>query len=387
MKIEYPLAKDTITKKELKELSKWLKDSPRLTKDKLTLEFEEKLAEYTGVKYSVFVNSGSSANLLMAYAAKLLNPNNLKVVVPSVGWATTIAPFMQFGFTPIMVGADEKTFGIDLKELEEICKKENPSTVIFVQVLGVPHYKEKLLSLSKKYNFLLLEDACAAQGSEYEDGTKVGAVGDMSTFSFYYGHSSSTIEGGSINTNRKDLYDLLVMLRSHGWAKDLDSETYDKMIKENGVDPFHKPFTFFIPGFNVRSTDLQAYIGLQQIKKYDKLFKQRFKNHKLYAKLLKGKFQFQKWGKNKPVSISFGILAESTEQRKKIVEALVKNGIETRIFSAGNLGKHPFWKNSYSEFSHPMSDRIHSCGLFLPNNVDLKRKDIEFICKVILDNA
>jgi CDP-6-deoxy-D-xylo-4-hexulose-3-dehydrase len=361
----------------------WLRTSPRLTKGDLTPQVEKKWADYIGTKYAVFCNSGSSANLLMAYAIKCSNPRNMKVVVPSVGWVTTIAPFIQFGFEPIMVGADEKTFGIDLNDLEEVCKKHAPATVIFVQVLGVPHYREKLIELSKKYDFEILEDACAALGASYSDGKKVGTVGKMSSFSFYFGHQLSTIEGGMVNTDDYETYQTLLMLRSHGWGKDLDQEKYDGLIQENGVDDFHKPFTFFIPGFNLRSTDLQAFIGLRQVDKADWVSQRRNENHVRYAKNLGDVLKFQEWSDHSPVSISFGALASSKEQRTRIVKALVEAGIETRIFSAGNLGRHPFWVKMYGEFVHEFSDKIHTCGFFLPNYPELTLEEVDYISSVV----
>jgi CDP-6-deoxy-D-xylo-4-hexulose-3-dehydrase len=384
MDIKYFLAKETIDNNDIEALREWLTTSPRLTKGSLTLEFERRWAEYVGTKYSVFCNSGSSANLLMVYAALMTNKlRNNKIVVPSVGWVTTVAPAMQFGMQPIMVGADEKTFGIDLDQLEQVCIKEQPSVVIFVQVLGVPHYKERLLQLKEKYGFVLLEDACAALGARYSDGTMVGKVGDMSSFSFYFGHQLSTIEGGMVNTDSKELYDLLLMLRSHGWGKDLDQGAYDKLISDNGIDDFHKPFTFFVPGFNVRATDLQAFIGIRQVDKAEWVSKQRNKNHLRYASNLKDVVQFQDWREHMPVSISFGALAESGNHRKEIVKRLVDNGVETRIFSAGNLGRHPFWKNVYGEFNDNMSNIIHERGFFVPNDPTLTEEDVDFISKLI----
>jgi len=382
-KIVYPLAKDTISNNDIDELVKWLSSYPRLTKGELTPRFEEAWAKYIGTKYAVFCNSGSSANLLMAYVAKHQTPRNLKVVVPSVGWVTTISPFMQFGFDPIMVGADPKTYGIDLDDLEAACVEHDPATVIFVQVLGVPHDAERLTALSKKYNFTLLEDGCAALGAAYANGKKVGTVGKMASFSFYFGHQLATIEGGMVNTDCYETYQLLLMLRSHGWGKDLDESSYENLVSENDVDDFHKPFTFFVPGFNVRATDLQAFIGIGQVQKAEWVSDARNRNHKRYAENMKGHFKFQDWGTNKVVSISFGLLAESKAQRTKIVKLLQVAGVETRIFSAGNLGKHPFWKNEYGEFSHPVSDEIHECGFFLPNNPELGEADIDRICDLI----
>lgn len=382
--IKYFLAKDTINQEDLNALADWIKTNPRLTKGSLTLEFEAKWAKYIGTKYAVFCNSGSSANHLMVYAAMQAKKlRNKKIVVPSVGWVTTVSPAMQFGLKPIMVGVDENTFGINLDELEKICKKDKPAMVIFVQVLGVPHYKERLLELQKKYKFVLLEDGCAALGAKYADGTMVGNVGDMSSFSFYFGHQLSTIEGGMVNTNSKELYDMLIMLRSHGWLKDLDQETYESKIKEAGIDDFHKPFTFFVPGFNLRGTDLQAFIGIRQVEKAEWVSTRRNENHVRYGENLKDWLQFQDWGNDRVVSISFGALTVDTDMRTRIVKALVENGVETRIFSAGNLGRHPFWKNKYGEFNDPMSNRIHECGFFLPNDPTMSLEDVDIVSDIV----
>ena len=381
--MKYRLAENIIDDTDIAELIKWLQGKPFLTKGSLTLEFEKKWAKWIGTKYAVFCNSGSSANLLMAYAAlhsgKL---KNKKVIVPSVGWVTTVAPFMQFGFEPIMCGADKDTFALDTVQLEELLKKHKPATVIMVQVLGVPAQMEELLRLKKKYKFMLLEDACAALGAEY-GGKKVGAFSEMSSFSFFFGHQLSTIEGGMVNTNDKKLYDLLLMLRSHGWGKDLDEPTRASLMRKYKVNDFHKPFTFFVPGFNLRSTDLNAFLGLRMMKKADKISEVRHRNHLMYADLLKT-VEFQHWGKKAyPSSISFGALAKNEKHRKNIAEALDAHGIETRLFSAGNLGLHPFWYERYGKFHDSMSDRIHTTGFFLPNHESLTPEDIQFISGVV----
>jgi len=382
----YPLALQTITPTEIDSLVEWLKEYPRLTKGALTIEFEALWAQYIGTKYSVFVNSGSSANLLMVYAALQAGKlKNKKVVVPAVGWVTTIAPVMQLGLIPIMIDADPTTFGIDLDALEKVCIEHNPAIVIFVQVLGIPH-RLKIIELQEKYGFVLLEDACAALGAEYSGGRKVGTVGDMASFSFYMGHQLSTIEGGMINTNDEELYHLLLMLRSHGWGKDLSTSVYDNLMTSYNIDDFHQPFTFFVPGFNVRSTDLQAFLGTEQMKKAEWVAQRRYMNHIRYAKNLLGVngLRFQTWGMgDKPASISFGVLASDIEHRKRIVKALDDNGVETRLFSAGNLGLHPFWKSQYGEFHGAVADCIHDCGLFLPNYPELTLEDVDSISNIV----
>lgn len=387
--IKYYLAEDTIDNKDIDHLIEWLKTYPRLTKGKLTLEFEAKWSKWLGMKHSVLCNSGSSANLLMFYALLVSGRlKNKKVIVPSVGWVTTIAPAIQFGFEPIMCETDPDTFGLDLAHLEELLIKHDPGTVIMVQVLGVPHKMPELAKLKKKYNFFLLEDACAAIGASAY-GQKVGSFGDMSSFSFYFGHQMSTIEGGAVSTNDKQLFDLLLMLRSHGWSKDVDKAKHESLVCEHGIDDFHTPFVFYEPGFNVRATDLNAFIGLGQIDKLEWIVKRRHENHERYKKHFAEDFYFQKPTDStaKLCSISFGLVADDTEQRKRIVTALTQNGIETRIFSAGNLGLHPFWYKRYGKGSFPVADRIHHCGLFLPNNPSLKLEDVDFIAGVVLKAA
>lgn len=387
MSIKYYLAEDTIDVADIDALREWLGTYPRLTKGRLTLDFEKKWNDWWGKKYSVFVNSGSSANLLMYYALLLSGVlKNKKIIVPSVGWVTTISPAIQLGFEPIMCEADPDTFGLDLEHLEALLKEHNPGTVILVQVLGVPHKMNEIMALKKKYGFILLEDACAAMGASYK-GRKVGSFGDMASFSLYFGHQISTIEGGVVSTDNKIFADLLFMLRSHGWGKDLDKETHAALRKKYDVDDFHSPFVFYEPGFNLRSTDLNAFLGIRQLDKMDWLIKRRFENHSIYRKFFGDALRYQKYDSDSTIcSIHFGALAKDIEERKKIVSALVANGIETRIFSAGNLGLHPFWTNRYGISSFPMADRIHYTGFFLPNNPSLKPADVEFISRVVLDS-
>lgn len=384
---KYKLAEKIIDNSDIAALSEWLLGKegsiPKLTKGVLTKELEAKWAKWVGTRYSVFVNSGSSAIFLMAYAALLSGElRNEKVIVPSAGWVTTVSPFMQLGFTPIMCGADPDTFGFDPDQLETMLKKHRPSVVIMVHVLGVPGDMDVLKRLQKKYKFMLLEDACAALGAEY-DGKKVGSFGAMSSFSFYFGHQLSTIEGGMVNTNDKKLYDLLVLLRSHGWGKDLDEKTHLRLMKKYKIDGSHKSFTFFVPGLNLRNTEIGAFLGLRMMKKADAVTRIRKRNHLIYAASLKN-VTFQRWNnKTSPCSISFAVLARDGAHRKALVKELNRNGIEIRIFTAGNLGLHPFWFENYGKFHHPVSDAAYDRGFFLPNHESLTAQDVKSICNVV----
>ena len=232
------LVKDTIDNKDIDRLIDWLKTYPRLTKGPVTLELEQKWSEWLGRKYSVFCNSGSSANLLMLSALKESGyMKNKKVVVPSVAWATDLAPVMQLGFEPILVDSNMDDLSVDLEHLEKIFKKEKPSALMFVSVLGLVPDMDKIMDLCVRYSVTLLEDTCESMGCEYK-GKKLGTFGMMSTFSTYFGHHISTIEGGFISTDDSELYELLVSLRSHGWDRDLSKHTQKVLQADWNVSDF-----------------------------------------------------------------------------------------------------------------------------------------------------
>jgi CDP-6-deoxy-D-xylo-4-hexulose-3-dehydrase len=390
MNQKYHLAEDTITREDLNALADWLKSDPppRLTMGPLVKQYEEKWSNWLGRKYSVSCNSGSSANLLMYYA--LLRSGRLKnkkVIVPSAAWVTTIAPAIQLGFEPIMCDADYNTWALNLRHLRQLLKEHNPGTVVLVQVLGVPHHINNLMELKRRYGFFLLEDACAAMGSSYHN-QKVGTFGDMASMSSYYGHQFSTVEGGLVSTDDKDLYNMLLMLRSHGWVAHLDPETKVELLKKYEIEDIGTNFVFCEPGFNFRMTDLQAFIGLRQLDRMDWLVEKRFENHCLYKQLLDDWFMTQLYDNMTTVcSIHFCALASNDKERNTIVKVLEESGIETRPFTSGNQGLQPYWFREYGKFSTPTADILYHCGFFLPNHPYLQKEDIEYICSVTIKAA
>ena len=384
MHYKYPLAGETISKNDIDALREWLSDYPRLTMGELTNDFQLKWAEYIGTKRSIFVNSGSSANLLMVYLGIVLGrlKQGDKVIVPSCGWATTISPIIQLGLTPIMVDANRYNFGVNIDEVESVCKKENIKGMIFVHPLGVPCDKIELSYLKDKYDIFLMEDCCASVGARFSDGTKIGTIGDVSSFSFYFGHQLSTIEGGFVNTNNEDYYQKMLMLRSHGWVKDI-SDIHTKTISDKwNIDKNNGPFNFIYSGFNIRSTDLQAFLGIQQLKKVDRIMNSRNRNHLNYIKFMKNDFTFQDYKESWPVSLHIGILAKDRKTRKRVIKECNKNSIETRVWSHGNLGKHPFWIDRYGIFNGEWSNQIYDRGFILPTFPELLDQDIEFIANI-----
>jgi CDP-6-deoxy-D-xylo-4-hexulose-3-dehydrase len=382
----YALAERTIDETDLAELIDWLKTNPQLTQGPLVKQFEATWSEWLGRKYSVFVNSGSSANLIMYYALLLAGRlKNNKVIVPAAAWATTVAPAIQLGFEPIMCESDWQTFGLDLEHLEQLCEEHQPGAVIVVQTLGVPGNMDGLLALKAKYGFALMEDACPATGSTYK-GKKVGSFGDMASFSFYFGHHLSTIEGGMVSTDDERLYEILLHIRSHGWAKDLSREKEAELAAAHGALPFNRIFTFYYPGFNVRATDLQARIGLSQMRKADWVCARRVQNQRRYEELFATASQFHVPHNPDGVtcSISFVALAASPEHRDRIAQLLVANNIETRPLGGGSMGRQPFWTERYGSRSYPVGDAIHTRSFMLPNNPDISLADVDDIADLVL---
>lgn len=386
---KYLLAEDTINPQDIQELIAWLQTNPWLTQGPLVLEFQERWSQWLGVPYSIFVNSGSSANLLMFYSLMLSGKlKNKKVIVPAVSWATTVAPAIQLGLEPIMCDADLKTFGLDLNHLQLLLKQHDAAAVIAVHVLGVPCDLKGLMELKDQYGFLLMEDACAATGSTYQ-GKKVGSFGDISSFSFFFGHHISTIEGGMVCTSNPELNEILLAIRSHGWAKDLSPQSQQVKAAEADVLEFNAPFTFYYPGFNVRSSDLNAKIGLSQMAKIDFVVQRRMENHKLYQRLFKDSsgFQYAVNPEAEISSIAFSLLADSPHERQKIADRLKACGVETRPLGGGNMSQQPFWKKVLPAQSFPVADRIRDTCFQLPNHPGLGVEEISFIACSVLEST
>jgi len=375
------LVKDTINKDDISELIRWLKTEPQLTKGKETLEFERQWSEWLGVKHSVFVNSGSSANLAIVYGLKIAGRlKNNKVIVPAVSWSTTVSPVIQFGLEPILCDASEDNLGLDIKHLKELISKERPAAIILVHVLGIPCNLNEIMEICEENDILLVEDTCESVGSLY-DHKKLGSFGIASSFSFFYGHHLSTIEGGMICTNDTHFYNILKSLRCHGWDRDLDTDFQNNLRKEHGIDEFRSLYSFYYPGFNLRSTDLQAFIGQRQMKRIDSMVEKRNKNFLLFEEKIENRHWRIKTEKNMYVSsMAYPIITPKIE---KLVSNLNKNGIENRPLICGSIGEQPFWKKLYGSSKLPMSSRAHQHGLYIPNNQDLSAEEIEFMCGIV----
>ncbi len=387
MKKRIDLVQDTIDKKDIDHLISWLQTYPRLTKGAVTLDFEKKFADWIGSKHAIFVNSGSSANLLMIYALKYANKlKNNKICVPSLCWATDLAPVLQFDLEPVLVDCNLENLSVDLEHLEQVFKTENPSALILVSVLGLSPDMDRVIELCDRYGVTLIEDNCESQGTAYK-GKRLGNFGLMASFSTYFGHTMSTIEGGLITTNDTEIYNLLLQLRSHGWDRDLDQDAQKELRRNWEVEDFSALYTFFIPGFNLRSTDLQAFIGMGQLDKVDHSIQRRFENYKLFKDNLKGKVWFPtEIDDSFTANFAIPVILDSTEKKKSLIRELEEENIACRPLISGSMGTQPFYKKLYGEKILPNCSIVDDRGIYVPNHPLLEVEDINLISSIILNH-
>jgi CDP-6-deoxy-D-xylo-4-hexulose-3-dehydrase len=375
------LVSDTIDKNDINNLVNWLSQDeiPRLTKGDITIEFEKKWSNKIGVEHTTYVNSGSSAILLTLVALKESGKlKNNKIIVPALSWITDVSSPIQLGMEVILCDCNLQDLSIDINHLKQLIKEENPSSLILVSVLGLVPDMSEIVKICEENNIILIEDVCESMGSKYKD-RYLGTFGSVSLFSLYYGHHLSTIEGGLICTNDTELNDIIVSMRSHGWDRDWSKEKQKEYRDKYNIDDFNSLYTFYYPGFNFRSTDLQAFIGMTQIDKLDNFSKNREINFKLYNSNIKVNELDIKFDNNNFISnFAYPIVSKN---RENIVNKLIENNIEVRPLIAGSMARKPFWKGRVDNL--PNCDIINNNGFYIPNHQDLTENDIIKICNII----
>lgn len=374
----WPLMHNAITPSDKLKLIEFIASTDKFTNGEKVIEFENAWSEWLGCKHSLFVSSGSTANFLLLAAVKELYniPNGSKVLVPACTWVTNVAPVFQIGFEPVFVDIDFKTFSFDVDKLPD----EDIKIVFITHLLGLNAPVE---ALKEKYpNALFLEDICESHGLVDSEGNKRGR-GTGSTFSFYYGHHMTTVEGGMVCTDDDNLYELMRLKRSHGMARNLSPKNYDYNIKMySHIDP---RFLFLTDGYNFRSTEFNAVLGLEQLKRLDESIRIRRENYKYFLEHLdSNKFYVPPHDEGNS-SFSFPFICKSKEDKQKLLKILDDMGVETRPVVAGNLLIHPFlekWKDSVEV---PNAVRLNECGLYIGNSQFINTDMIHKVFTAIQD--
>jgi CDP-6-deoxy-D-xylo-4-hexulose-3-dehydrase len=381
----WPLMKDTISFADKFKMIRFILTTKKFTNGEKVKEFEHKWNQWLGSNYSLFVSSGSTANLLLLDAIK--EKYNLKdgdkVLVPACTWVTNICPVIQLGFTPIFCDINFHDFSFDISKLDKI-KKEHPDIkIIFVtHLLGMRGDLESLQRIFPKA--LILEDICESHGVESSPGVKQGSNSLGATFSFYFGHHMTTIEGGMISTHDRELYELMRLKRSHGMAREGSPEYFEKYKLEN---PHLLPsFLFITQGYNFRNHELPAVLGISQLSRLDKFISIRRKNYSRYHEILQNhqdKFYIPKKDFTNS-SFCFPFICKDKKYYNKLIEEFKRYNIEFRPVVGGNLLKHPFLKEYEISTEKPHNvDILQDQGLYIGNNHFVSEKELSVLENIL----
>jgi len=384
----HSLMKNNFTKSDIDLVIKFLKTKDIiLTQSKNVLKFEKAWSKWLGVKYSVFVNSGSSANLLSVSILKMLNKKKKEVIVPSLTWSSDIYSVIQNNLKPVFVDINLQNLSMDLNAVKN--KINNNTLAVFItHAQGFNGLTKDFVDFLKKKKIPLIEDVCESHGAVLNK-KKLGTFGLISNFSFYYAHHLSTIEGGMICTNDKNIYELARVLRSHGMARELsDKRIEKKIIKKN---PKLSPkFIFMYPSYNVRNNEIGAVIGLNQLKRLDKNNKIRNKNFKLFLKNIDSTKYYTSFDLKGCSNYALPILlkTKSFKKRNKFEKILIKNKIEFRRGNAGggNQLRQPYIKNYIKNLklkNFKNVEHVHFFGYYIGNYPSLKEDKVKHICNIL----
>jgi len=387
MKFSHPLMHNNFTNSDMREAIKLFKQKGKiLTQSKNVLKFEKKWSEWLGVKYSVFVNSGSSANLLTMAVLKILYGKG-EIIVPSLTWVSDINSVIQNSFKPVFVDIDIKNLCMSEKE---ILKKINKKTlaVFITHAQGFNGLTNNLLSMFKKKKILLIEDVCESHGATFNN-KKLGSFGKVSNFSFYYAHHMSTIEGGMICTNDKKIYEISRILRSHGMARESNNLNFERSVIKK-YPKLSPKFIFLYPGYNFRNNEVGAVIGLNQLKSLDKNNNKRRKNFKLFLKYLDKTKYITNFNIKGSSNYAFPLILKNKnfKSRNLFEKTLTRNKIEFRRGSAGggNQLRQPYLKSfakNYNFKNFQNVDHIHFFGYYIGNYPTLSDLKIKKICTIL----
>jgi CDP-6-deoxy-D-xylo-4-hexulose-3-dehydrase len=354
-------------------------------------QFELDFADYVGSKYCVMVNSGSSANLLAVAALFYRKENPLKrgdeVIVPAVSWPTTYYPLQQYGLKLKFVDIDLYTLNYDLEQLQAAI---TPKTrmIVAVNLLGNPNDFAKINAMIEGSDIILLEDNCESLGAEF-NGKKAGTFGVMGTYSSFFSHHISTMEGGMIVTDDEELYQILLCTRSHGWTRNLPKDNLISTPKSDNA--FDELWRFLLPGYNVRPIEMMGAIGIEQLKKFPEFLKNRKANARVFIDTFKENPYFmiqQEISSSSWFGFSLIIKPEAHKTRKEIVDVLTAHQIEARPIVAGNFTKNEVMKYFDYELHNEMknADYLDKNGFFVGNHhFDIADK-IQYLSVVLLGN-
>ncbi len=379
--MRFELASSTWSEEEKQVVIEVL-NSNNYTMGENVREFEERFARHFGMKYAVMTNSGSSANLITVAALFYKKENPLRrgdeVIVPCISWATTFHPLQQYGLKLKFVDIDLHTLNYDIEELKNAVTGDT-RMIVAVSILGNPCQFDEITKLCSENNIILFEDNCESMGAKF-NGRYTGTFGLVNTFSTFFSHHISTMEGGFVLTNDKEIYNLLKSLRNHGWTRDQDE---DSPIFERRDDDFFEAYRFILPGYNLRPTEFQGAIGKVQLNKLEKFISIRRKNAEHFVNLFKDDERFiiqREVGESSWFSFTMVINPELDIDRKRVLKKLKDANIEHRIITGGNILRNDVVKYyDYVVTKSVNADIAHYNGFFIGNHPYDIRDKIDYL--------
>jgi CDP-4-dehydro-6-deoxyglucose reductase, E1 len=393
MNLDWPLMKDTITFRDRLKMAKFILTTSRLTNGPRVKKFEKEWSEWLGADHSLFVSSGSTANYLLLAAVKEnygLQDGD-KVLVPACTWMTNVAPVIQLGLQPIFCDINLENFSFDIADLDYIKDLHPDIKVVFVShLLGFPGDNEIIESMFP--NAYILDDVCESHGCLDLDFEKVGSNSIGSTFSFYFGHHMTTIEGGMVSTNSPSLYELMRMKRSHGLARESSPDRFD--IYKNQYKDVDDKFMFVTDGYNFRNHEVCAVLGSSQLKRLDKMIAIRRQNYDYFLdrlQCLDDLFHMPALDFETNSSFCFPLVAKDHDTSIRVKTVLNCSGVESRPIVSGNLLRHPFLKG-YSITTAKQDgllnvDIAHNNGVYMGNSHFVDKRMIARLFDAIEDNV
>tara|TARA_Y100000004_G_scaffold174218_1_gene212745 strand:+ start:1827 stop:2984 length:1158 start_codon:yes stop_codon:yes gene_type:complete len=370
----WPLMEETITFMDRLKMAKFILTSGRLTNGPRVRRFEKEWSDWLGTKNSLYVGNGSLANFLLVAAVKEYYDlkDGDKVLVPATTWMTNVAPIIQNNLEPIFCDINLNNYSFDKDELKYVAEQHPDIKMVFItHLIGLSSDVEYVKEIFP--DALILEDVCESHGVEGPDGKKRGTHSIGSTFSFYFGHHITTIEGGMICTDNEELYDLMRIKRSHGMARESDLRASEYAAQNPNIDP---AFLFVTDGYNFRNHEVCAVLGSSQLKKLDRNVEIRRKNYEWWLKKAQDyifKYHLPEFQKGNS-SFSFPLICREKENAQKLKQVFKDEGIEYRPVISGNLLYHPAFRK-YSlctQRETPNVNILHDHGLYVGNS--------QFVC-------
>ena len=385
--ITWPLMQNNITRSDLDKMIEYLRlPDPKLTHGPQVQHFEREWSKWLGVKYSVMVNSGSSANDLTMMALREIKGSG-EVIVPPLTWVSDVSSVIRAGLKPVFVDINPRTLALDTKEvLDAITPKTR--AVFLTHVLGFNGLTDELIDGLKGKGIPLIEDVCESHGAVHKD-KKVGTFGWASNFSFYYAHHMTTIEGGMVSTDDEDLYDMIRIMRSHGMVRESLNEETKSEYKVRYPD-LNPDFIFAYPSHNMRSTELNAILGLEQLKRLDENNSARTRNLKLFISVLDSKMFQTNFEIDGSSNYAFTLVLRKPDfdRRNKVEKTLTDSGIEFRrgLSGGGNQLRQPYLRNMQGlpkPETLKVADHIHHFAWYIGNYPDLQESRIFELGKIL----